>query len=366
MALTGNLQVFPLEEVLRLLARARKSGCLRVENPAGHGRVYLHQGALTFATTTDDEDFRHQLLAAGLVTDDGVRRIGDQPGATLVEALAVGVEASQLTDLVREQVVESLYRIRRPAEGAFDFHVDMAPRYPTGQSFDVEVCIAEADRRANEWADIETVVPSMTVPVRMAPSLPEEGEVTVSASTWRLLAALSGVASVEELSQRLGTTRFRVARELAALVRAGLVQLEQQPTAEPMPEPAVEPERVDQGGWYVHQPDPAPQPEPEAVTDPGYSEQPAYPPAWYETPQEPSGQFAAEPAEAETDSPPEFVPPVPDGGDATDSFLESVFSQMTEEDIPTDDDTDEGGFNMGLLRRRRMGAASRDITEGEH
>ena len=48
-----------------------------------------------------------------------------------------------------------------------------------------------------------------------------------------------------------------------------------------------------------------------------------------------------------------------------DSFLESVFSQLGDEEEQTEAaDDDETGFSMGLLRRRRMGTAAKDITEG--
>mgnify|MGYP000618018365 CR=1 FL=1 len=35
-----------------------------------------------------------------------------------------------------------------------------------------------------------------------------------------------------------------------------------------------------------------------------------------------------------------------------------------QEEQPEADDEDETGFSMGLLRRRRMGTAAKDITEG--
>ncbi len=56
----------------------------------------------------------------------------------------------------------------------------------------------------------------------------------------------------------------------------------------------------------------------------------------------------------------------PEGHADPDSFLESVFSQLGEEEEQTEaaDDDDETGFSMGLLRRRRMGTAAKDITDG--
>ena len=213
MTLTGNLEIFPIEEVLRLLARSRKTGCLRVDSGAQQGRLFIAGGALTFATTATDEEVRRQIVNAGLVTDDDFRRV-DLSGATLSEVLAPNVSISALTDFVREQIVESLFRVCRTGGGQFDFLVDVAPRYPTGQSFDPEVAIAESDRRGVEWSDIETVVPSMTVPYRLRRELPDDNPVTLQASTWRFLSAVEAGASRSSAVKISARSRSRAARSL--------------------------------------------------------------------------------------------------------------------------------------------------------
>jgi hypothetical protein len=63
---------------------------------------------------------------------------------------------------------------------------------------------------------------------------------------------------------------------------------------------------------------------------------------------------AAEPAKAPTDN-------------EADRFLESVFSTLSDDDSAKGekDSEDETGFGLGLLRRRRMGAAARDISDDD-
>ena len=56
MTLSGNIESFPLSEVLRLAARAQQSGLLRVESGGIHGRIYFSDGFLTYATTRDHDD----------------------------------------------------------------------------------------------------------------------------------------------------------------------------------------------------------------------------------------------------------------------------------------------------------------------
>lgn len=232
MSLNGNLEVFPLEEVLRLLARSRKSGCLRVEDGGVQGRIFLDGGAMTLATVVGDEELRRRLVAAGLVAEGDVRRI-ELSGIAVSETLAEGVTPAALTDFVREESVEGLYRIRRSGRGSFDFLVEFTPRYPTGQSFDTEVIVSEADRRALEWEDIESVVPSMHTVLRMVPELGDEETVTINPTTWRILAALGAGASVVDVAHSLGLSEFRAAREVASLFRNGLVTAEPVRAAEP-------------------------------------------------------------------------------------------------------------------------------------
>ena len=403
MSLTGNLEIFPMPEVLRLLARSKKTGCLRVDNGVLDGRVYLDGGAISFANTEDDEKVRRALVSAGLVTDDGIRAIigTDTP---IVERLADGVDPAAVTDFMRELVVESLYRIRKPGHGDFEFAVDVAPLFRTGQQFDTEVAVAEADRRASEWDDVLSVVDDLDAPIRMVRSLPDENSVTIASGTWKVLASLEGGTSIRQLADRTGLSEFRAARELSGLIRSDLVEIvpgqtpvddgyrapiiERTPIVEveeQEPVAAEEEARDDDvpawgdSGWET----------PVTETEQAVASEEDEPAAWFEQATEDADAWAPDDTEeVEESDADEAAEPASDGGwwatavaaaheaseesdsdqtDDTDSFLESVFSQLN--DVPEggehgDDgeDTDETGFSMGLLRRRRMGAAARDLT----
>ena len=179
MSLTGNLEIFPMPEVLRLLSRSKKTGCLRVDAADTHGRVYLAGGAITFANTESDDVVRQALINAGLVSDESLRNAR----GSLIDALTEGGEANAITDFVREQVVESLYRIRKPGHGDFEFAVDVEPSLVTGQQFDAEVAVAESERRAAEWADILESIESLDTPIRIEKEQADENSVTIAAPT---------------------------------------------------------------------------------------------------------------------------------------------------------------------------------------
>lgn len=342
MSLSGKLEIFPLDEVLRLLARSHQNGCLRVDGE-GAGRIYFESGSLTFATVESDEIFRSHLLASGVASEEGLSRLEVSRGS-LAEALIPSAASSALTELVREQCVESLYRIQRPETGYFEFQIDSRPKYPTGQSFDVETVLSEAQRRAAEWSDIETVVPDLDVPWHMVPTIDEES-VNISDTAWRFLAALDGACSVFALAGRLGLTTFQTARRMAELSRARLV--EPVPVDEPVVQP--EPQRPVEipVSYAVEEAPEVTTQVAEAPSEPDQAER-----VWWEDEEQ-----TPQPTE-ETDE------PAASEEAAEEPFLESVFSELESdesEQAPNDDEDDDGGF--GLLRRRGLGAAFRELAD---
>ena len=380
MALTGNIEVFPLPEVLRLLARSGKNGCLRIDAAGVDGRIYLHEGALSLATVATDLELADQLTSSGVVVRS---RVESHDTIDLQDAIAPGRTSDELTDLIREHVVESLYRIRRPGNGTFEFLVDAESRFRTGQSFDAEQIVVEADRRAADWSDIEQTIADMHLPVRMVREL-REPEVSVNAPTWRVLASLEGGSSIADIARLLGTTEFRAAREVASLIRSSLIEPIGHTT---QPQTPAE-EEPSAGSWFSA-PSDAPAYPAEAVEVAERESEPdeegvGSPSPWATAPAEsqPSQEWTdpwSRPSEAEQETPPpaeetsaepaqgrggwwaEAMEATDEIADVdTDEFLESVFSQAEGGSQETEE---ESGFSMGLLRRRRMGPVARDVTE---
>jgi hypothetical protein len=377
MALTGNIEVFPLPEVLRLLARSGKNGCLHIAAGSVDGRMYLRDGEITFATVSTDTDFLDQITSSGLIEDERASAVRAE-GVNLPDVVSQGSSPSDLTEFVREHLVEAVYRIRKPGSGNFEFLVDAYPRFETGQAFDVESAVADADRRATDWADIEQVISDMTLPVRMVRTL-REPEVSINAPTWKVLASLESGASVSEIARTLGTTEFRAAREVAGLIRSSLIEpvraatptFESPAAFQPQSDPTPLPE------WAYEPPQVAAEEDPEAVPSPWETKlDPEPEQSWdsqaWSQPAVDEAQSTTEPA---ADPAPEAAvedsyEPSRGGWWAeamatdeavvdTDEFLESVFSQAE----GSEDSEEETGFSMGLLRRRRMGPAARDISD---
>ena len=223
MALNGRLESIPLGEVLRMLARSRKTGCLRVEASGVDGKIFLNDGRLIYATTRRDDDLRADLLNAGFVDPEHWQLI-ERRERSIAEVLQGGTTTEDLRDFLAEQGTEVIFRLTRTGRGTFDFGDDVAPRYDAGESVDIEICLGDAEHRAAQWAEIEEVIPGTKFRVSMVHALPEGArEVTLTADTWRLLTALAGQGTIEEVAQRLGSSEFSVAKAMASLVRQDLL-----------------------------------------------------------------------------------------------------------------------------------------------
>lgn len=377
MSLTGKLEIFPLEEVLRLLARSHQTGCLRVEGQ-GAGSIYLADGSLTYAAIESDDALRDYLITGGIATPEGINQLTASNG-TLADALAPDASTTTLADAIREQSVESVYRIRRPQSGPFSFTVDAQPRYATGQRFDVEMIVSEADRRAAEWAEIEEVVPDLSLRWRMVPAIDEES-VQLSDTAWRFLAGMEGSSSVVEIARRLGMTKFQAARRTAELSRARLIEVsteassaaaassaEQVPAAPTYETPAAvtydtQPAAEETSPTPVAEVPTAFEPAPEPFAAAEATTAPDPDRGWWAETQE------AETPEAGTLEPVTSEPTVDSSQD--EGFLEKVFGELeqtedadasSEESNDDSDDDDDAGF--GLLRRRGLGAAFRELAD---
>ena len=260
MSLTGALEAFPLPEVLRLLARSKKSGALRIDATDFHGKIYLAEGSLTYATTRREEDLVEDLVGAGLIdSQDWV--LVERREKDVVEVLAEEATEQQLENFLADQIADVIFRLMRRTDGDFEFSESIGPRYGIGVALDIDASIAEAERRHSQWAEIEEVIPAITFHLRMVPDLGDRNEVALPAPDWRVLAALHGEGSIEEVARRLGMTDFSVGQIMAGLTRDGLLEIIDMPPAAAYgygedPAAAAEP---------APDPDPKPEPEPEPL-----------------------------------------------------------------------------------------------------
>lgn len=183
MALSGTLETFSLPDVLRLLSSTKKTGLLALDGDRGRGRVWVRDGAIVAA--------------------DADRAVNEQ-----LEGVA--------------------FELLRYADASFEFESG-AETSTDGSTHDVDDVLAEAEVRLAEWREIEAVVPSLDVWVRMVEHI--DADRTVTAEQWRVLARIGTGADGHALAAHLEQGEYDVCRQLRDLVTDGMLELTETPAA---------------------------------------------------------------------------------------------------------------------------------------
>ncbi len=336
-SLSGNLGFVSLDEVLRLLIRSKQQGAVEVRGRSITGRVFVAGDGIDLATTLDDGDLREHLRRSGLVDDSKLKAVGAGE-STLAD---IAVDTGALQALMREMAVESLYQLQGKGE-VFQVYEAQTTPFAAPEAYELEALLADAHRRAAEWAEVTRVIPDMGAIVRFARDLGSRDTVEISRDGWRVLTQVEAGSSVREMAQKLGTTEFWTARVAADLVENQLLVVEYSaPVPRLAPDESPTDARVlDPSQSWWEEPKPADEPEPVGAED-ATTEVPVTT-QYLEPETAPDVAVAGGPLAAD-DEPSEVE-------EDTEAFLEKVFSEL---ESGSDDPDDEEGF--GLLRRRRMG-----------
>lgn len=354
MFLSGNLGFVSLDEVLRLLNRSNRIGSVDVTGQAVRGRIFVTQGGVAMATTSNDEGLYRHLVKSGLVDEDSLLSV--ESGETTLAAI-VERSGGAIVDLLREITVESVYQLGLNGD-SFEVEEGEETRYASPKPFDVESIIDDAKQRLTDWAEVSRTVSDLDDVMSISRDLGERDEVSINRDAWRVLSEIGSGSSVVSIAGELGTTDFWTARVAAGLIDDDLLLVVAAVESdEEVQTPAQDPSSIS---------------EPEAVTevvdedvDPDES--------WWEEPDDEVSETDAEevvpseemPVAEKDDIADDEKPEVPTVGEDdedgeveedTEAFLEKVFSEL-------DSSTDEEEEGYGLLRRRRMGVmrdSSRD------
>ena len=238
-ALSGNLDFVPLDEVLRLLTRAAREGSVNVRGDQAHGRIFISRHGIGLATTSDDATLRSHLINSGYVDDaylDGV-----EAGETTLAPLGEDVDGG-ITALLREMTIESIYQLSHNGT-AFEVTEDTTSPYVSPSPFDLEAVLEDARRRSDEWEEVSRVVSDLTSNIRMNRDIGDRESVEISREAWKVLSEIGSGASVNTMAGRLGTTEFWTAKVAADMTEKDLliVSADTAPVAEAEVAVAAEP-----------------------------------------------------------------------------------------------------------------------------
>jgi hypothetical protein len=222
------LEERPVPAVLRPLHLEKKTGPLRLARGRIGKTLYLSEGRLIFATSTDADDrLGEMLLRKGLISyralEESVRAIkaGKRQGTLLVESGAI--RAKDLVDGVTEQVQEIIYSVFQWEEGSFEFQEgDLPSREVIVLRMSTADLIMEGVRRIQSWRRIQRGVGGLAQQYSLAPD-GRFDEISLRKEEMDLVAALDGTMRLEEICAAARQADFQVCRTVWGLWAAGLL-----------------------------------------------------------------------------------------------------------------------------------------------
>ena len=246
---SGALEDDSFPAVLRPLVRAKRTGPLRVSRGKLLKTVYLSQGRLIFATSTDPEDrLGEMLLRKGLITyralEESVRaiRAGKRQGTLLVENGAI--RSKDLIEGVMEQVQEIIYSLFTWEDGTYEFvEGDLPSREVIVLRMSTADLVMEGIRRVGRWGRIRAGVGPLEQHYALATEAESlMGSMALRADEVNLVALLDGAMTVEEICAAAREPDFQVCRMVWGLWACGLLDRvpQDRPAAEGAEELAAE------------------------------------------------------------------------------------------------------------------------------
>lgn len=229
-ARTGTLENETLPGLLRPLVRDRGTGVLRCSRRRVVKTVYVSEGRLIFATSTDPDDrLGEMLLRKGLITyralEDSVRalQVGKRQGTLLVENGAI--RSRDLIEGVTEQVQEIIYGLFRWDDGDYQYTPgDLPSREVIVLRMSTADLLMEAIRRVTQWSRIRVGVGGLeqkyTLSAAAARLIPD---MTLPQEEHNLLAVIEENMNVEEICAASDRPDFQVCRTIWGLWAAGVL-----------------------------------------------------------------------------------------------------------------------------------------------
>ena len=239
MPIEGPLEELSIADVLQMLDLSQKTGVLTVRSQRMRDEAVVHvvDGELVFASRRRSMRLLgQQLLREGKLTatelDRALELQRDDPkqrlGAILIEMGTV--DRRELDRQLRFQIEETIYDLMAWDAGYFHFReTDETPEGPI--RIRVDSLLMEGARRLDEWARLESRVPSPDAVPTLAATQSEAGPVDLRPEEWEVLAEIDGERDLRMIASDLGRSAFDVAKIVYGLADMNVVDVRERPVA---------------------------------------------------------------------------------------------------------------------------------------
>lgn len=242
MALKGNLKDFGITQLLNLINLARKTGTLYLEGSQSDAYLCFKEGKLIYSFVNQEEDRLPLLLQqsgkltgkqAGVIMENMAGKPDRDIAMMLIQAGHINQQ--DVTESVRQHVLNQVYRIFSWDDGAFRFEPSELPiQGKLTTSIALESVIMEGSRRLKEWERLQDEIPDLDVALKFAerPTTPLR-DINLTVEEWRVISFVNPRNTIRQIAQSNSMSEFQIRKIAYSLLQAGLVEVIRPPRAVP-------------------------------------------------------------------------------------------------------------------------------------
>ncbi|MPZ70317.1 MAG: DUF4388 domain-containing protein [Actinobacteria bacterium] len=240
--LKGSLEEFPLSDIFRLIAGARKTGRLEITRRAGSGGVYFRNGEIYFAeSSVTREPLGQKLVRAGVLSERDLMKALDEHAASGMRVGEVlvrngAIDKSQLAVAIRSQVQDAASDCLKWEVGEFEFESssEVVAEIPIRVS--VDYVIMEASRLIDDVAGTERKLRSRKMILRRVADISEaKTNLRLSTGEERIFLLVNGERPISEIIGDADSDELDVLRTLHGLLASGMIEVVPDALREPEP-----------------------------------------------------------------------------------------------------------------------------------
>lgn len=183
MALRGTLKDFGIADIFQLIGHQTKSGVLKLKSRDSEVSISFKEGSVVKAdsSTRQRKDLLgHMMVRAGLLEESKLTEALDIQKRTLKRLgdVLVGmdlIKKNQLTEFMRLQTTETIYRLFSWQSGTYEFEQSDVERDPDfGEPIRAESVLMEGFRMVDEWPMIRKRISGYGMTFETAQPLPDK------------------------------------------------------------------------------------------------------------------------------------------------------------------------------------------------
>jgi hypothetical protein len=242
MSLKGKLETFYMSSLFQFLANDEKTGILTVTDAVEEVNIFLKEGVIVFATSSQDEyRLGNYLKKRGIVSDETLEtclQFTREEKRSLGKILVLRgyLTREQFKEILHEQVREILYNVLLWKKGEFEYK-DVAFNIEGKLITEMNTTevLLEASRRIDEWSVLQEQIPSDKVALKLTKLIEEEDEAKLGKNERRILnLIMDGTKTVRQLIDETGYDEFASYKVIYSLMLSGLIEREEDEKEEGM------------------------------------------------------------------------------------------------------------------------------------